>query len=80
MSLIRRKKANEADASEQARLADELHQRALRLVDTRGVVVRAAEAELQAALAAQRVQSTPERDERVAQATRALDAARAALR
>jgi hypothetical protein len=48
----------------------------MRLVDTRGVVVREAEAELNAALAEVRSYATPEREQRVAEATRALVAAK----
>ena len=73
--MIRRKK-EQAAAQVQEQQELELRARALRLVDTRGVVVREAEAELQAALAAVRSYSTPEREERLAQAKRALDAAK----
>jgi hypothetical protein len=79
MSFIKRK-SEKAERAAQRQLEDERHQRALRLVDTRGVVVREAEAELHAALAAQRSYGTPERAERVARATRALEEAKASLR
>jgi hypothetical protein len=77
MSVIRRKNTREQEAAAQREAeAEALHQRALRLVDTRGVVLRDAEAELQAALAAQRAYSTPEREQRLAQAIRALEEAK----
>jgi len=80
MSFIKRKSADKAEAAQQRQLEDELHERALRLVDTRGVVVREAEAALHAALADQRSYATPERAARVAEATRALEEAKASLR
>ena len=79
MGFIKRKSAGQGDTAQQ-QLEDELHERALRLVDTRGVVVREAEAALHAALAEQRSYATPERAERVAEATRALEEAKASLR
>ena len=80
MGFMKRKSAGKDDAARQRQLEDELHERALRLVDTRGVVVGEAEAELHAALAAQRSYATPERAARVAEATRALEEAKASLR
>lgn len=80
MSFIKRKSAEKAEAAQLRQLEDELHERALRLVDTRGVVVREAEAALHAALADQRSYATPERAARVAEATRALEEAKASLR
>ena len=76
MNLIRRQNRQKQAIEEQRKLEEELHQRAMRLVDTRGVVVRAAEAELQAAIADVRAYATPEREERLAEATRALDEAK----
>ena len=80
MGFMKRKSGGKDDVAQQRQLEDELHERALRLVDTRGVVVREAEAELHAALAAQRSYATPERAARVAEATRALEEAKASLR
>jgi hypothetical protein len=57
----------------------ELLQRAVRFVDTRGVVMRSAEADLRAAIAAHRVHPTPERTQRVEEARRAFEAARSHL-
>jgi hypothetical protein len=75
--MIRRKKGREQTAAEaQEQQEMELRARALRLVDTRGVVVREAEAELRAALAAVRSYSTPEREERLERAKTALEAAK----
>jgi hypothetical protein len=76
MALIRRNSKQKEELEEQRKLEEEMHQRAMRLVDTRGVVVRAAEAELQAAIAEVRAYATPEREERLAEATRALDEAK----
>ncbi len=76
MGLIRRTGKSKAELEEQRRLEEAAHERAMRLVDTRGVVVRAAEAELQAALADVRAYATPEREARLAEATRALDEAK----
>ncbi len=75
MGMIRRKNV-EGQKAEQERHEEALRERALRLVDTRGVVVREAEAELNAALAEVRSYTTPEREQRVAEATRALVAAK----
>jgi hypothetical protein len=57
----------------------ELHDRALRFVDTRGVVLRAAEAELRDAIADHRLHPTPEREQRVAEARRAFEDAISAI-
>ena len=78
MSFIRRKHNRKDQDDEQEQLA--LRERALALVDTRGVVVNRAEAELHAALAAVRSYATPERERRVEEATRALEAAKRELR
>jgi hypothetical protein len=56
-----------------------LHDRALRFVDTRGVVLRAAEAELREAIAAHRLLPTPEAEQRVTEARRAFEDAAAAI-
>ena len=74
MSFVKRKGSGQA--AEQARAEQELRDRALRLVDTRGVVVREAEAELQAAIAELRSYPTPASEQRVAEATRVLEEAR----
>jgi hypothetical protein len=76
MGLIRRQSKQQRELEAQRKREEEQHQRALRLVDTRGVIVRAAEAELQAAIAAVRAYATPEREARLAEATRALDEAK----
>jgi hypothetical protein len=79
MGLIRRKnERNEQQLEAESEAA--LRERALRLVDTRGVVVREAEAELHAAIADVRTYATPERERRVEQATRALEQAKRELR
>jgi hypothetical protein len=78
MGLIRRNKSDQERAAEQQ--ADALHQRAMRLVDTRGVVVRKAEAELRAAIADVQAHPTPERERRAAEARRALEEAKSSLR
>jgi hypothetical protein len=57
----------------------ELHERALRFVDTRGVVLRAAEAELREAVADYRAYPTAEREQRVASARRAFEEATSSL-
>ncbi|HET6172083.1 MAG TPA: hypothetical protein VFD90_05740 [Gaiellales bacterium] len=51
----------------------ELHDRALRFVDTRGVVMRSAEAELRRAIADHRAHPAPERAQRVAEARRTFE-------
>ncbi|HST66171.1 MAG TPA: hypothetical protein VLM05_13375 [Mycobacteriales bacterium] len=79
MGLIRRKRdRNEQELGAEAEAA--LRERALRLVDTRGVALREAEAELHAAIAEVRTYATPERERRVEQATRALEQAKRELR
>ena len=78
MSFVKRK-SSDRQAAEQAQAELELRERALRLVDTRGVVVREAEAELQAAIAELRSYPTPASEQRVAEATHALDEARRTL-
>jgi hypothetical protein len=76
MGLIRRHSRQKREREERRKLEEAMHERAMRLVDTRGVLVRAAEAELQAAIAEVRAYATPEREQRLAEATRALDVAR----
>ncbi|MDX6618914.1 MAG: hypothetical protein QOK36_1300 [Gaiellales bacterium] len=78
MSFIRRKNKRPGQAAEQQDAA--MRERALRLVDTRGVVVREAEAELHAAIAELRSYATPQREQRVEEATRALEEAKRQLR
>jgi hypothetical protein len=78
MGFVKRRSTNQ-QAAEQAQAAEALHERAMRLVDTRGVVVREAEAELQAAIAELRSYPTPASERRVAEATQALDEARRTL-
>jgi hypothetical protein len=75
MGLIRKNKQKQA-LEERRKWEEAAHERAMRLVDTRGVIVNAAEAELQAALAAVRSYATPEREQRLAEATRALEEAK----
>jgi hypothetical protein len=53
-----------------------LLQRALRFVDTRGVVMRSAEADLRAAIARHRAYPTPDGEKRVEEARRAFEQAR----
>jgi hypothetical protein len=79
MGLIKRKNALKQFARAQENVEEESRQRALRFVDTRGVVLRTAEAELRAAIAEQRARPTPERDLRVAEARRAFEEARRTL-
>lgn len=79
MSFIRRKNKRHGQAEEQQAEAA-MRERALRLVDTRGVVVREAEAELHAAIAELRSYATPQREQRVEEATRALEEAKRQLR
>jgi hypothetical protein len=76
MGLIRRQNKQQQELEARRKLEEEMHARAMRLVDTRGVIVRAAEAELQAAIAAVRAYATPEREQRLAEATRALEEAK----
>ena len=77
MGLLRRKNTKKQHAAAELKAEEEaLQERALRMVDTRGVTVRAAEAELQTAIANVRAYATPEREQRVADAQRALDEAK----
>jgi hypothetical protein len=79
VGFFRKKDERKAETDEQQEeLA--LRERAMRLVDTRGVVVREAEAELHAAIAEVRSYATPERERRVEEATRALEVAKRELR
>ena len=73
--VIKRKKIWKEHAGMQQK-DPELLQRAVRFVDTRGVVMRAAEADLRTAIAAHRTQPTPERERRVEEARRAFEEAR----
>jgi hypothetical protein len=75
MGVIKRKRIWREHAQMQQH-DEELLQRALRFVDTRGVVMRAAEAELRAAIAAHRAHPTPERERRVEEARRAFEEAK----
>lgn len=78
MGVIKRKKI----WKEHARMQhddEQLHERALKFVDTRGVVLRAAEAELRDAIADHRAHPTPEREQRVAEARRAFEEATSSL-
>jgi multidrug efflux pump subunit AcrA (membrane-fusion protein) len=80
MGLIRKRNSKEQRAAEQGEAeAEALHQRALRLVDTRGVQLNKAEAELQSAIAELRAYATPEREQRVVEAKRLVAEARRAL-
>jgi hypothetical protein len=76
VGLFGRKKAQRREAEEREQLEAASRERALRLVDTRGVVVRRAEAELQAAMADVRLYATPERQRRLEEAKRAVAEAR----
>jgi hypothetical protein len=73
MGLLTRKNARPQDDFGPMPIEAEWNDRALRLVDTRGVILRNAEAELHAAVADLRAYSTPERERRVAEAIRALE-------
>ena len=77
MGVIKRKRIWKQHALMQHN-DEELLQRALRFVDTRGVVMRETEAELRAAIAAHRARPTPEHEQRVAEARRAFERAVAA--
>jgi hypothetical protein len=79
MSFIR-KKNDRREQAEEERAEAAMRERALRLVDTRGVALRNAEAELHAALADVRMYATPEREQRVEEASRALEEAKRELR
>jgi hypothetical protein len=74
MGVIKRKKIWKQHALMQHN-DRELHDRALRFVDTRGVIMRSAEAELRDAIAAHRLLPTPETEQRVAEARRAFEEA-----
>jgi hypothetical protein len=74
MGVIKRKKIWKQHALMQHDDA-ELFDRALRFVDTQGVVMRAAEAELREAIAAHRLLPTPESERRVNEARRAFEEA-----
>jgi hypothetical protein len=78
MGVIKRKKIWKQHALMQHNNG-ELHDRALRFVDTRGVVLRAAEAALREAIADHRMHPTPEREQRVTEARRAFEEAVAAI-
>ena len=78
MGVIKRKRIwKEHEGMQQKDPA--LLERAVRFVDTRGVVMRSAEADLRAAIAAHRVHPTAERAQRVEEARRAFEAARSHL-
>ena len=77
MGVIKRKRIWKQHALMQHN-DEQLLERALRFVDTRGVVMRETEAELRAAIAAHRAHPTPEREQRVAEARRAFERAIAA--
>jgi hypothetical protein len=79
MGLISRKRARKRAAAAERSAEEVLHQRALDLVDTRGVLLNAAQAELQAAVAELRAYATPERERRVAEAKERVAEARRAL-
>jgi hypothetical protein len=74
MGVIKRKKIWKQHALMQHN-DPALHDRALRFVDTRGVIMRAAEAELRDAIAAHRVLPTAETEQRVSEARRAFEEA-----
>jgi hypothetical protein len=75
MGVIKRKRIWKEHAGMQ-QTDEALLQRALRFVDTRGVVMRSAEADLRAAIARHRAHPTPDRQRRVEDARRAFEAAR----
>ena len=75
MGVIKRKRIWKEHAG-MAQNDEELLERALRFVDTRGVVMRAAEADLRAAIAEHRAHPTPERERRVEEARRAFEEAK----
>jgi hypothetical protein len=75
MGVIKRKRIWKEHAGMQQK-DEQLLQRAVRVVDTRGVVMRAAEAELRAAIAEHRAHPTPERQQRVEEARRAFEQAK----
>jgi hypothetical protein len=73
--VIKRKKIWKQHAGMQQK-DPALLQRALEFVDTRGVVMRAAEAELRAAIAEHHAHPTSERARRVTEARRAFEEAK----
>jgi hypothetical protein len=75
VGVIKRKRIWKEHAG-MAQKDEELLERALRFVDTRGVVMRAAEADLRAAIAEHHAHPTPERERRVEEARRAFEEAR----
>jgi hypothetical protein len=79
MGVIKRKKIWKQHALMQHG-DEQLLDRALRFVDTRGVVIRDAEAELRTAIAAHHAHPSPEREQRVAEARRAFEAAQSSVR
>jgi hypothetical protein len=79
MNVIKRKKIWKQHALMQHD-DEQLLQRALRFVDTRGVVLREAEAGLRTAIAAHHAHPSPEREQRVADARRAFESAKSSVR
>lgn len=75
MGVIKRKRIWKQHAQMQNK-DEQLLERALRFVDTRGVVMRETEAELRRAIAEHRAHPTPERERRVAEARRAFEEAK----
>jgi hypothetical protein len=78
MGVIKRKKIWKEHAG-MAQKDPELLERAMRVVDTRGVVMRAAEADLRAAIAEHRAHPTPDRERRVEEARRTFEEAKSHL-
>jgi hypothetical protein len=78
MGVIKRKRIWKEHAG-MANTDEELLERALRFVDTRGVVIRTAEADLRAAIADHRAHPSPEREQRVEEARRAFEEAKSLL-
>jgi hypothetical protein len=78
MGVIKRKRIWREHAG-MAHNDPRLHERALRFVDTRGVVLRMAEADLRQAVADHRAKPSPEHEQRVADARRAFEEAAAAI-
>jgi hypothetical protein len=76
MGVLKRKRIWKEHAGMQ-NTDEALLERAVRFVDTHGVVMRAAEAELREAIADHRLHPTPDREQRVAEARRAFEDARA---
>ena len=75
MGVIKRKKIWKQHALMQHD-DEQLLERALRFVDTRGVVIREAEAELRRAIAEHHAHPTPERERRVEEARRSFEDAK----